>query len=75
MPPVSIVFTIILWVKAKTYKFVVYFLLCCKACFSYEWLHKHSTNFTITIFGKANHVIFTIRKIAVVSLDAFKEGN
>ena len=57
--PISVIITMILCLKTKTQKFIVYFLLRCKTCISNIWLNKNGTDVAIMILGKANHTICT----------------
>ena len=49
------------------------FLLCGKAGIVDIRLNEDRTDFPISIFGKANHTIWTSIKVFVMSNDSFKE--
>ena len=73
MLPIGIVFAIVLRMKTKANKLIVYFLFCCKTCICNKWLYKNRTYFAIFILGETNHVIWACVEIFIMSIDTLKK--
>lgn len=71
--PISVVFSMILWAETKAQELLMDFLFCCKTSIDYKWLYQYSTDFAVSVLGKAYHAIRTSIKILVVYFDPFKK--
>ena len=73
MLTVGIVFSAIFRMEAQANKLVSNFFLCGQPGVCNKLLNKHSTYFSITIFGKAYHAIRAGIKVSIMCIDALKE--
>lgn len=70
---IGIVFSLVFWVEAKAKELVVNFLFRSKTSIGNKRLYQYGADFAVSVLGKAQHIILTIRKILVVRLYALKE--
>ena len=48
-------------------------LFCCKTCICNKRLCQNCTNFSISILGKTNHIIWACIEVFIMSLDTLKK--